>query len=97
MGYPLGRNLGPITGVPPRKDMEPAEALWDGDVVLPRKDMGPVKSGSIMGWRWVHPRKGHGPVEVLWDGGGVSSEQTHTCENITSVILRMRTVIIEFS
>ena len=37
-----GKDLGPVTGVPPRKDMGPVEVLWDGDGT----------SGSIMGWRW---------------------------------------------
>ena len=33
LGYPRGMNLGPVTGVPPRKDMGPVEILWDGDGV----------------------------------------------------------------
>ena len=32
------RDLGPVTGVPPRKDMGPVEVLWDGDgIPLERK------------------------------------------------------------
>ena len=34
--------LGPVTGVPPRKDMGPVEVLWNGFGVPPSpKDMGP--------------------------------------------------------
>ena len=41
---PPGRDLGPVTGIPPKKDMESVEVLWDGDGVPPRKDMGPVET-----------------------------------------------------
>ena len=47
-GTPLGRDLGPVTGVPPGMDMGPVEVLWDEDGVSPGKDMG---SGSTVGWR----------------------------------------------
>ena len=30
LGYPLGRELVPVTGVPPGKDIKPLEVLWDG-------------------------------------------------------------------
>ena len=42
-GVPPVRDPGPVTGVPHRKDMRPAEVLWDGDGVPPKKDMGPVE------------------------------------------------------
>ena len=32
----LGRDLGPVTGTPPRKDMGPVEVLWDEDGMPPR-------------------------------------------------------------
>ena len=52
--YPiLGRDLGPVIGVPPGKDMGPVEVLWDGDGLPPQKGHG--TSGSIMGWRWATP------------------------------------------
>ena len=34
-GYPPGRDLGPVTGVPPRKYMGPVKVLWDGGGVPP--------------------------------------------------------------
>ena len=43
LGYPLGRDLGPVTGVPIKKDMGPVEVLWHGDRIPPGKDMGPGK------------------------------------------------------
>ena len=44
LGFPPGRDLGIVTGVPPPgKDMGPVEVLWDGDEVPPRKAMRPVK------------------------------------------------------
>ena len=61
LGYPLRRDLGPVTGVPPRKNMGPVEVLWDGH-------------GAPL------PNPGCG--------------QTHTCENSTFPILRMRAVNI---
>ena len=39
----MGRDLGPVTGVPPGKDRGPVEVLWDGDGVPPRKDMETVE------------------------------------------------------
>ena len=36
LGYPLERDLGPVTGAPPRKDVAPVEVLWDRDRVTPR-------------------------------------------------------------
>ena len=39
----LGRDLGPVTGVPPRKDLGPVEVLWDEDGVPTRRDMGPIE------------------------------------------------------
>ena len=42
LGYP-GRDLEPVTGVPPQKDMGPVEVLWDGDGVSPQMEMGPVE------------------------------------------------------
>ena len=30
-GYSLHPDLGAVTGLPPGKDMEPVEILWDGD------------------------------------------------------------------
>ena len=48
LGYALRRNLGPVTGVPPRKDMGPVEVLWDGDGVPPpwvRTDTHPSDAG----------------------------------------------------
>ena len=44
-----GGYLGPVTGVPPRKDMGPVEVLWE-EMGSPWKRHG--TSGSIMGWRW---------------------------------------------
>ena len=54
LGYPLSGSVtshwgtphpdwGPVTGVPPRKDMGPVEVLWDGDGVPLGKDMEPVE------------------------------------------------------
>ena len=39
----LGRDLGPVNGVPTKKDIGPVEVLWGGDGVPPRKNMGPVQ------------------------------------------------------
>ena len=42
MGTPCP-DLGPVSGVLPRKDMGSVEVLWDGDGVPRGKDMGPVE------------------------------------------------------
>ena len=42
LGYPPGRDLGPVTGHP-RKELGPGEVLWNGDGVLLGKDTGPVE------------------------------------------------------
>ena len=47
--HPPGIDLGPVTGVLPRKDMGSVEILCD-EVPPPWKGHG--TSGSIMGWRW---------------------------------------------
>ena len=46
--------LGPVTGVPPGKDMGPVEALWDGDGIPLLNYKGNETNGSIMvlRWRW---------------------------------------------
>ena len=49
--YPLERDLGPVTGVLPGKDMGPVEVLWDGDGVPLERTWDQI----IMERRWGTP------------------------------------------
>ena len=77
---PLGRDLGPVTGIPP------LERTWDQwkhygvEMGYPQKGHG--ISGSIMEWRWSTP-----PSPRVW-----TDKQTET---VTFPILWMRAVITQ--
>ena len=83
--YPYHLGLGyllPGTRAPPQLGLATSlhlERTWD-QYPLPQKEHG--TSGSIMGWRYYGMDMWYSPCE-----------QTHTCENSTFPILRMRAVI----